>query len=149
MKGLNCRLISSQALEEVRKIQPKRTLFTGMFYVFSIYLFTSKNYSIFTSRTTRRRALNSCLTLLYSNRILCLLLIIIIIIFVLLVLYLWRYDASNGSWEGEQLSYEIDGDRRSWCTTELWRASYTSDSLGFWHFFYRSKRWKIYIFKVQ
>ena len=51
--------------------------------------------------------------------------------FALLVLFSWRHDASNGSWRSEQLSFKIAGNRGYWCTTELWWAPHTGDSLSF------------------
>ena len=46
-----------------------------------------------------------------------------------------RYDASDGSWDSEWRSFEVEGIRRSRCTTQLWRASCSNRPIGFAHFF--------------
>lgn len=42
---------------------------------------------------------------------------------------IWRYDAFNGSRRSKQLSVKTEGDWRCWCSTKLWWASNTSNSL--------------------
>lgn len=68
------------------------------------------------------------------------------VIFDVPLLAIWRYDASDGSWRSEWLPYKTIGVWGPWCTTELWRASYISQTLAIVSFirrlllFFLSKR---------